>query len=141
MAHNEVPARLDAAASMAAAGIPDEDWGYVEVRPGCHLFWWLYGKQGSSPEQRTSEPIIQWHQGEASRPASEQSRPPARPSTRTLIGLFASFFFAGGPGASSTGFGNFEEIGVLDVNLDPRNTTWASQANLLFVVSACFSVA
>jgi len=32
----------------------------------------------------------------------------------------------GGPGASGTGFGNFMEIGPLDVNLKPRNTTWVS---------------
>lgn len=39
----------------------------------------------------------------------------------------------GGPGGSSTGFGNFEEIGPLDVNLNPRNASWISKANLLFV--------
>ncbi|XP_038940970.1 retinoid-inducible serine carboxypeptidase isoform X3 [Rattus norvegicus] len=33
----------------------------------------------------------------------------------------------GGPGGSSTGFGNFEEIGPLDTRLKPRNTTWAIQ--------------
>ena len=32
----------------------------------------------------------------------------------------------GGPGGSSCGFGNFEEIGPLDVELNPRNTTWVS---------------
>ena len=39
----------------------------------------------------------------------------------------------GGPGSSSTGFGNFEEIGPLDVNLEVRNETWIKQANVLFV--------
>ncbi|KAM9596530.1 retinoid-inducible serine carboxypeptidase [Trichechus inunguis] len=39
----------------------------------------------------------------------------------------------GGPGGSSTGFGNFEEIGPLDSNLQPRNTTWLQSASLLFV--------
>ncbi|KAI0236967.1 Retinoid-inducible serine carboxypeptidase [Lamellibrachia satsuma] len=39
----------------------------------------------------------------------------------------------GGPGGSSTGFGNFQEIGPLDVNLKPRNTTWLSSASLLFI--------
>ena len=39
----------------------------------------------------------------------------------------------GGPGASGCGFGNFEEIGPLDVNLKPRNTTWLKKANLLFI--------
>ncbi|XP_033737021.1 retinoid-inducible serine carboxypeptidase-like [Pecten maximus] len=39
----------------------------------------------------------------------------------------------GGPGGSSTGFGNFEEIGPLDVDLKSRNTTWLSVTSLLFV--------
>jgi len=95
-----------AAASMvtlaAAAGIPDQDWGYIEVRPGAHIFWWLYGKQGSTPTERESEPLIWWHQG--------------------------------GPGASSVGYGSYEEIGPVDQNLQPRNTTWAKHANLLFIV-------
>ncbi|KAK2166842.1 hypothetical protein LSH36_34g00008 [Paralvinella palmiformis] len=39
----------------------------------------------------------------------------------------------GGPGGSSTGFGNFKEIGPLDVNLNERNTTWLGSASLLFV--------
>ena len=39
----------------------------------------------------------------------------------------------GGPGGSSTGFGNFEEIGPYDVYLNPRNTTWVQAANVLFV--------
>lgn len=39
----------------------------------------------------------------------------------------------GGPGASSTGYGNFEEIGPLDANLQPRNTTWLQEVNLLFI--------
>lgn len=39
----------------------------------------------------------------------------------------------GGPGGSSTGFGNFEEIGPLDARLKPRNTTWLQWASLLFV--------
>jgi len=39
----------------------------------------------------------------------------------------------GGPGGSSTGFGNFEELGPLTVELKPRNTTWLRAANVLFV--------
>ena len=30
----------------------------------------------------------------------------------------------GGPGESSTGYGNFMELGPLDMNLLPRNHTW-----------------
>lgn len=33
----------------------------------------------------------------------------------------------GGPGASSTGYGNFEEIGPLDRNLKHRNHTWVKK--------------
>lgn len=32
----------------------------------------------------------------------------------------------GGPGASSTGYGNFEEIGPLDLNLKQRNNSWVN---------------
>lgn len=39
----------------------------------------------------------------------------------------------GGPGSSSSGYGNFMEIGPLDVNLKPRNETWLKKANLLFI--------
>ncbi|KOC63106.1 Retinoid-inducible serine carboxypeptidase, partial [Habropoda laboriosa] len=39
----------------------------------------------------------------------------------------------GGPGASSTSYGNFEELGSLDVNLKPRNTTWVKEYNVLFI--------
>ncbi|XP_051490578.1 retinoid-inducible serine carboxypeptidase [Apus apus] len=39
----------------------------------------------------------------------------------------------GGPGASSCGYGNFEEIGPLDKELKPRNTTWLQAASILFV--------
>ena len=39
----------------------------------------------------------------------------------------------GGPGGSSTGFGNFEELGPLTVDLKPRSTTWLQAANVLFV--------
>lgn len=81
--------------------IPDETWGYVEVRQGASMFWWLYGAQMSDPMERVNKPLVMWLQG--------------------------------GPGASSTGYGNFEEIGPLDVNLEPRNTTWLTEANVLFV--------
>jgi serine carboxypeptidase 1 len=84
-------------AAGAAAQTFKDQWGYVDVRPGAHSFWWLY----ASPAAPQPAPVIMWLQG--------------------------------GPGASSTGFGNFEEIGPLDVSLQPRNTTWLSLANLLFV--------
>ncbi|KAM5584312.1 serine carboxypeptidase-like 51 [Rosa sericea] len=41
----------------------------------------------------------------------------------------------GGPGASGVGMGNFQEVGPLDTNLKPRNSTWLQKADLLFVDS------
>lgn len=88
--------------------VPDEDWDYVTVREGAHMFWWLYGASksasasaGGSGGRAENAPLVMWLQG--------------------------------GPGGSSTGFGNFLEIGPLDVNLKPRNTTWVQAANVLFV--------
>jgi hypothetical protein len=38
-------------------------------------------------------------------------------------------------GASGIGLGNFQEIGPLDVDLKPRNSTWLQKADLIFLVS------
>ncbi|KAG2551469.1 serine carboxypeptidase-like 51 [Panicum virgatum] len=92
----------DSAASITA-GTPDgsELWGYVEVRPKAHLFWWYY----KSP-QRTSAP--------------------GKPGPTVL-------WLQGGPSASGIGLGNFQEIGPLDVDLKPRNSTWLQKADLIFL--------
>ncbi|XP_038068663.1 retinoid-inducible serine carboxypeptidase-like [Patiria miniata] len=50
------------------------------------------------------------------------------PATAPIV-----IWLQGGPGGSSTGFGNFLEIGPLDVNLKPRNVTWVQTANVLFI--------
>ena len=93
---------LAAAAASAASAIPDQDWGYVDVRPGAHMFWWLYGStNAASPLPREQQPIILWLQG--------------------------------GPGGSSISYGDFAELGPLDMNLQPRNTTWVQEANILFL--------
>lgn len=42
-----------------ASVIPDEDWNYVDVRPGAHMFWWLYGSTGTARETR---PLVLWLQ-------------------------------------------------------------------------------
>ncbi|EFN79693.1 Retinoid-inducible serine carboxypeptidase [Harpegnathos saltator] len=39
----------------------------------------------------------------------------------------------GGPGGSSTSYGNFEELGPLDPNLNARNHTWVKDYNVLFI--------
>lgn len=41
----------------------------------------------------------------------------------------------GGPGAGSTGYGNFEELGPLKVDLSARNYTWVKDLNVLFIDS------
>lgn len=78
-----------------------ESWGYVEVRPKAHMFWWLYKSPSRAEDPIRPWPVILWLQG--------------------------------GPGASGVGIGNFEEVGPLDINLKPRNSTWLKKANLLFV--------
>ncbi|GMY15916.1 serine carboxypeptidase-like 51 [Fagus crenata] len=78
-----------------------EEWGYVEVRPKAHMFWWLYRSPYRVEDPSKPWPIILWLQG--------------------------------GPGASGVGIGNFEEVGPLDTDLKPRNSTWLLKADLLFV--------
>ncbi|KAA8518663.1 hypothetical protein F0562_016137 [Nyssa sinensis] len=92
-----------------ASGTDDgfEQWGYVEVRPHTHMFWWLYKSPHRVEDSSNPWPILLWLQG--------------------------------GPGSSGVGFGNFLEIGPLDVNLKPRSSTWLLKADLLFVVNFCFS--
>lgn len=78
----------------------DNDFGFVNVRDGAHMFYWLYYTK--APVKRYYDrPLIIWLQG--------------------------------GPGASSCGHGNFEEIGPYDVNLNERNFTWIKDMNVLFI--------
>ncbi|KAK1309118.1 Serine carboxypeptidase-like 51 [Acorus calamus] len=86
-----------------AIGTPDgsEEWGYVQVRPKAHMFWWLYRSPQRVDNASSPWPIILWLQG--------------------------------GPGASGIGIGNFQEVGPLDIDLKPRNSTWLQKADLLFV--------
>nr|XP_022907640.1 retinoid-inducible serine carboxypeptidase-like [Onthophagus taurus] len=81
-------------------GPGDQDWGYVTVREGAHMFWWLFFTTADVAHY-TEKPLIVWLQG--------------------------------GPGASSTGYGNFAELGPLDLNLEPREHTWVKDANVIFV--------
>jgi hypothetical protein len=37
-----------------------EKWGYVDVRPGAHMFWWLYYSYHA--EGALNRPIIIWLQ-------------------------------------------------------------------------------
>ncbi|EDW69442.1 retinoid-inducible serine carboxypeptidase [Drosophila virilis] len=84
----------------AGYGPGEQDWGYVDVRPGAHMFYWLYYTT-ASVSSYTERPLAIWLQG--------------------------------GPGASSTGYGNFEELGPVDLYGDYRNWTWVKDMNVLFI--------
>ncbi|GJQ78402.1 hypothetical protein Trydic_g22227 [Trypoxylus dichotomus] len=47
-----------------------QDWGYVDVRPGAHMFWWLYYTTATSVSHYTERPLIIWLQGGPGMPAS-----------------------------------------------------------------------
>uniref|UniRef100_A0A2C9V3L3 Carboxypeptidase n=1 Tax=Manihot esculenta TaxID=3983 RepID=A0A2C9V3L3_MANES len=91
----------EAIATAARTQNGSEAWGYVQVRPKAHMFWWLYRSPYRVENPSKPWPVILWLQG--------------------------------GPGASGVGLGNFQEIGPLNLNLKPRNSTWLRMADLLFV--------
>eukprot|EP00850_Spirogloea_muscicola_P023777 SM000387S14694 [mRNA] locus=s387:8224:11880:- [translate_table: standard] len=105
-----------AAAEGATASIADgtEEWGYTKVRPGAHMFWWLYKRQPT--------------EGNLSGSSSSGSGKDAGTGKTPVI-----LWLQGGPGASGVGYGNFIEIGPLRIDLSPRPATWLSAAHLLFV--------
>ncbi|KAK0096787.1 hypothetical protein PV326_004422 [Microctonus aethiopoides] len=81
-----------------------QDWGYVTVRPSAHMFWWLY--YVDSPNKSVDYNVFD----------------------KPLI-----IWLQGGPGGSSTGKGNFEEIGPFDIEGQRRNHTWVNDYNVLFI--------
>ncbi|XP_062133659.1 retinoid-inducible serine carboxypeptidase [Drosophila sulfurigaster albostrigata] len=81
-------------------GPGDQDWGFVDVRTGAHMFYWLYYTTANVTSY-TQRPLAIWLQG--------------------------------GPGASSTGYGNFEELGPLTLEGVPREWTWVKDMNVLFI--------
>nr|AMN14857.1 serine carboxypeptidase 51-like protein [Nepenthes mirabilis] len=40
-----------------------EEWGYVEVRPKAHMFWWLYRSPNRVEDPSKPWPLILWLQG------------------------------------------------------------------------------
>ncbi|KAL3716469.1 hypothetical protein ACJRO7_008119 [Eucalyptus globulus] len=50
-------------ASAEGTNDGSEQWGYVEVRPGAHLFWWLYRSPYRVEDPSKPWPILLWHQG------------------------------------------------------------------------------
>ncbi|XP_045532548.1 retinoid-inducible serine carboxypeptidase-like [Pieris brassicae] len=85
---------------QAQFGDYKQDFGYVEVRTGAHMFYWLYYTT-ADVSNYTERPLIVWLQG--------------------------------GPGGSSTGTGNFEILGPLDLSLQERNYTWIKNFNVIFL--------
>eukprot|EP00127_Corallochytrium_limacisporum_P002190 Clim_evm84s108 gene=Clim_evmTU84s108 len=53
---------LTLAQSGLTKDIPDEAFGYYEVRKDAHMFWWMYGMQGDK-EARAEAPLVLWLQG------------------------------------------------------------------------------
>ncbi|GBP39198.1 Retinoid-inducible serine carboxypeptidase [Eumeta japonica] len=77
-----------------------QSYGYVTVREGAHMFYWLYYTTADVATY-TERPLIVWLQG--------------------------------GPGGSSTGIGNFEILGPVDIYFQERDHTWVRNFNVLFV--------
>ncbi|KAK1394398.1 Carboxypeptidase [Heracleum sosnowskyi] len=50
---------------LAARRTPDgsEQWGYVEVRPKAHMFWWYYRSPQRTQDPNQPWPVILWLQG------------------------------------------------------------------------------
>ncbi|XP_068148547.1 retinoid-inducible serine carboxypeptidase [Drosophila tropicalis] len=81
-------------------GPGEQDWGFVDVRTGAHMFYWLYYTTANVTKY-TERPLAIWLQG--------------------------------GPGASSTGYGNFEELGPLQLDGSYREWTWVKDMNVIFI--------
>lgn len=43
-------------------GPGEQDWGYIKVRPGANMFWWLYYTTANVTHYR-ERPLIIWLQG------------------------------------------------------------------------------
>lgn len=96
------------------------------------MFYWSY----RSPQRSVSSmarPTILWLQGGPVRfHVSIYLFLPEKTEHQLNLIMSLSCLFQGGSGV---GRGNFLEIGPLDVNLRPRNSTWLRKADLIFVVS------
>ena len=58
-----IPVFLSASAALVSGQIHDQSWGYVNVRPSAHMFWWLYGCTDTSVP-REDRPLVMWLQVE-----------------------------------------------------------------------------
>lgn len=87
-------------------GLGKQEWSYVTVQPSAHMFWWLY-----------------------------YVNPPDKPDNFDPFTKPLLIWLQGGPGQSSTGYGNFGEIGPFNTQLQPRNNTLTNDYNILFIDS------
>ncbi|XP_044014632.1 retinoid-inducible serine carboxypeptidase-like [Aphidius gifuensis] len=87
-------------------GPGEQDWGHVKVREHAYMFWWLYFVN----------------------PPCESSNNNYSVYDKPLL-----IWLQGGPGSSSSGYGNFNELGPIDLDGKPRNHTWINDYNVLFI--------
>ena len=92
--------------SLIRDGCTGEMWGYQNIRDQAHMFWWLYTNKKNNYDDNNGNYN------------SDKSRP--------LL-----MWLQGGPGASSTGFGNMAEIGPLDEDLNTRYTLFYINCQLI----------
>ncbi|KAH8256005.1 hypothetical protein KR026_004567 [Drosophila bipectinata] len=91
---------LGSVSARKGYGSGEQDWNFVDVRTGAHMFYWLYYTT-ANVSNYTERPLAIWLQG--------------------------------GPGASSTGYGNFEELGPLKLDGSYRDWTWVKDMNVMFI--------
>lgn len=51
------------AQSRQGFGSGDQEWGFAEVRPGAHMFWWLYRATDPAAVADPNTPLLIWLQG------------------------------------------------------------------------------
>lgn len=56
-------ALLAAVSAKKGFGPGEQDWGYAEVRPGAHVFWWLYYSTATDVIAPEDKPLVIWLQG------------------------------------------------------------------------------
>lgn len=95
------------------------------------MFWWLYRSQQRVDNGPTPWPTVLWLQGG---PVSIQILI-LKMNPGNVFRFLLIVSVGKKQGASGVGLGNFLEIGPLDIDLKPRNSTWLQNADLLFVVN------
>lgn len=50
-------------AQKIGVGSGFQEWGYANVRPSAHMFWWLYFTTNSEVKSFYEKPLIVWLEG------------------------------------------------------------------------------